>query len=312
MDPHITYPCPYPPSFLLALRSLGMLPLVPAYVIAIGATLGLYLWATVGRGWFSPLTAAALVAPTTTITAVAGQAGFLCAALLVGGFRLAAGRPIAAGILFGLATYKPQMGILVPVALISARLWRTVAAAGATVVALVVFSGAVLGIDAWQAWLADISRYSRQFAAESSEISHLMPTVSASLTRLGVVPWIATVIQCGAAAIAVWVTWRCFRVGPTALAAAALFVATFLGSPHAFVYDMPMVTTAVVWFIAERHRAGGAFGTGEIVVMIAAMISPITLVSANSRLPFAALSLALLLGIIVLRLRSVEKSVAGA
>jgi hypothetical protein len=102
-----------------------MLPLVPAYVIAIGATLGLYLWATVGRGWFSPLTAAALVAPTTTITAVAGQAGFLCAALLVGGFRLAAGRPIAAGILFGLATYKPQMGILVPVALISARLWRT-------------------------------------------------------------------------------------------------------------------------------------------------------------------------------------------
>ena len=85
--------------------------------------------------------------------------------------------------------------------------------------------------------------------------------------------------QFGAAVAAAGVVWQCCRGGPTPLAAAALFVATFLASPHAFVYDMPPVATAVLWVVAERHHAGDAFGTGEMLVLLLAMMSPIALVA---------------------------------
>ena len=58
------------------------------------------------------MVATLLLAPTTTICLVAGQSGFLLAALLVGGLQLVARRPILAGILFGSLTYKPQFGVL--------------------------------------------------------------------------------------------------------------------------------------------------------------------------------------------------------
>lgn len=301
MDAAGSYPFPYPPSFLLALRPFGLLPLLAAEAVMVGASLLLFLWATVGRRWLSLITVAALVAPTTTTTVVAGQAGFLAAALLVGGFRLAPRRPYLAGFLFGLATYKPQMGILVPVALIAAAWWRTISAACLTVVAMVLLTSAVFGPAIWPVWAVDLVAYSHQFAAENSEIAYLMPTVSAALTQWGAATPVVVATQLGAAAIAGGLVWRCFRAGPSPLAAAALFVATFLASPHAFVYDMPMVATAVLWTIMERHAAGESFGTGEVLVLLSAMASPISLVAGPSRVPFALVSLILLFAVVVAR-----------
>lgn len=301
MDPATSYPFPYPPTFLLVLWPLGLLPLAAAQAGFIGLTAFLFVWATVGGRWQWPMTVAALVAPTTTITAVAGQAGFLAAALLAGGFRLAARRPCVAGVLFGLATYKPQLGILVPVALIAAGMWRTIGAACLTVVVAVLLTSAVWGPAIWPAWAANLVAYSHQFAAESSEIAYLMPTVSAALARLGVAPALVHAIQLAAAAVAGLAVWRCFRSGSSRLAAASLFVATFLASPHAFVYDMPVLATAVLWMIAERQQAGEAFGTGEVLVLLLAMVAPITLVAGASRFPLTMLSLVLLLAVIVRR-----------
>jgi hypothetical protein len=41
-------------------------------------------------------------------------------------------RPYLAGSLFGLMIFKPQLGLLLPVALIAGRQWRVFAAAAAT------------------------------------------------------------------------------------------------------------------------------------------------------------------------------------
>ena len=46
---------------------------------------------------------------------------------------------------------------------------------------------------------------------------------------------------------------------------------------------MPIVATAMIWVVAERHRAGDTLGTGEILVMMSAMIAPIMLVAGTSR-----------------------------
>jgi hypothetical protein len=277
-----------------------------------GLTLVFYVWATAGPRPTGLSVIAAAVAPTTTITIVAGQAGLLEAALLAGGFRLTATRPVMAGILFGLATYKPQMGVLVPVALAAARLWRTVAAACVTTVVLVLVTGLVFGSAIWPAWIANIIGYAEQFAAESSEILYLMPTVAAGLIRLGASAEMAQIAQLAAAVLAAALVWRCFRDGPGPLAAAVLFVATFLATPHAFVYDMPIVATAVLWFVAERCRSGDEFGTGEILAVVLAMLAPITLVAGGSGLPLVLLTLLGLLAAIVRRIELLRRSAAAA
>jgi len=296
----------YPPTFLLVLRPMGLLPCAVAIAAMIAVTGALYLWATVGREWRSSLLLAAIVAPTTTMTIVAGQCGFLTAALLIGGFRLVDRRPILAGVLFGLLSYKPQFGLLVPVALLAARLWSSIAAGAITVVALVIATSALFGATVWPSWIATLPAYSHHFAAESSGVLHLMPTVLATLLQFGVSPAIAGPMQWSATIAAGVIVWISFRFGQHELAVAGLVAASFLATPYAFVYDMPTVTTAVLWVIAERRRSGDSFGSDEVLVLMLAMIAPITLPAGAVHFPLVAVSLVLLLVVILRRIWSLR------
>jgi hypothetical protein len=312
MEPGASYPFPYPPSFLLIVWPLGELPGWLACAALVAFSLPLYLWATVGRDWRSPALIAALAAPTTAIAVVSGQSGLFAAALLVGGLRLAAPYPVAAGMLFGLLTYKPQLGLLVPVALVAARLWRTLTAAGVTAILLIALTSLLFGGAIWPSWAALLPAFSRQFTAESSQIIHLMPTILVALLQLGAPPAAAQLAQWGGTAGTAAIVWILFRSGPTQLAGAGLLVASLLATPYAFVYDMPGIATAVIWLAAERQRAGDALGTGEVLLMILVMLSPITLVAGTSRFPLATIALVLLLGAIVRRWRRVRAHTAPA
>lgn len=303
MKPGASYPFVYPPSYLPLLWLLGQLPGPVACAALIGATLPLYLWATVGRAWRSPALVTALAAPTTAIAVVSGQSGFLTAAIFAGGVRLAAGNPVLGGVLFGVLSYKPQLGLLVPVALAAARLWRTLAVAAGTAVLLVVATTALFGAAIWPDWAAAMPAYSRQFATEGDHLVHLMPTIFAALSQLGAPPLLARTLQWATAAAAAAGVWMLFRSGAGPLQWAGLLVAALLATPYAFVYDMPILATAVIWLHSERKSAGDAFGTGEIAVMMFAMLSPITLAAATSRVPIAAAALVLLFGMIIARWR---------
>jgi hypothetical protein len=303
MDPGASYPYPYPPSFLFVVWPLGLLPGWFAWLVFALLSLALFLWATLGREWRWPALVAALVLPTTTIGLLSGQSGLLASALLAGGVRLMGQAPIAAGILFGLSTFKPQLGLLVPVALVAARLWRTIAAALITVILLVVATSLVFGAAIWPAWAAYLPVFSRQFTVESSQIVHLMPTILPSLVRFGVAPQVAQAAQWLAAAAAAACVWALFRAGPTRLAGAGLLIAALLATPYAFVYDMAILATAMIWLVEERHSAGAALGTGEVLALILAILAPIALAAGTSDFPLAALSLILLFGFVVGRWR---------
>ena len=191
MNPRAFNPFPYPPTFLLMLAPFGALGLGVAFALFMGGTFALYLWAMTGGNFrFSPRLFGALLAPATTIALISGQSGFLSGALMLGGLRLTQSRPIVAGVLFGLLTYKPQLGVLVPIALASAGLWRTIAAAIVTSLACAALSSWAFGSDIWAVWLRQLLDYSGHF----DPVNYLMPTIEANARLLGLPERLAQVV----------------------------------------------------------------------------------------------------------------------
>ena len=282
LDPsfHEFYPFPYPPPFGLVLRLLGTLPYGSAYVIWIGVTLALYLWASLGRRLVSLIGLATLLAPTTLLTAVAGQNGFLSAALMIGGFRSLDARPLLGGVLFGLLAYKPQLAILVPIVLVAARRWRSLAAAGMTVAVLVVVTMAAFGPSMWSAWLGAIELNERLFELNVPALQHRMPTLAPTLMALGLDHRLVGVVQMALFAVVAWLLWRKARSVPAAMLGSLVPVGSIIASPYAFIYDLPMVTTAVLATVENRGRSGRALVTREWLVVILALSSPILALSA--------------------------------
>ena len=273
-DPTRPAPLPfaYPPHFLLLIAPLAWLDYAPAYLAWVLATAGLFVAAVAGvrvRGLLL------LLAPAATATMIYGQSGFLAAALIVGGMRAVPASPVLAGVLLGLGTYKPQLGLLVPVALLALGQWRVIAVASLTVGVLAALTAALWGGGIWGAWLAVLPGYSQRFDAEMGPYWYLVPTVEGTLRGLGVAGGIAKFVQIMVALPVAGAVWWLFRRASHTVALAGLLVATFLVTPHAFLYDLPLVAAAI-WLLLtarpaiDRSALGAALLAGLVPALVLA------------------------------------------
>jgi hypothetical protein len=295
----VRFPFPYPPPYLFLIRPLGWLSYPVAQAIWSAATLAAYMIAICAPAWRPRTVLLALLAPVTAINLLYGQNGFLTAALLVGGTRLAPSRPVLGGILLGLPIYKPQFGFLVVVALAAAGSWRTMLAAALTGVALVAASLLAFGLQSWMAWLRAMPDFIAIVDSERARLLPLIPTALANALALGASERLALAVQVAAMAAAAAATWFAFRRGVAGPAAAALAVATVLAAPYAFLYDLTLVAAAVALIAAEYWSTLSAL---EVLVLGAAVLLP-----AGMRLhavpPVAAAVHGALLVLILLRLQ---------
>ena len=298
------YPFPYPPTFLLALAPLGALPYAVARAAFLAATFPLFLLAVGMRAPSQLLVAAAAAAPVTAVVMCSGQSGFLAAALLVGGLALAPGRPLAAGILLGLLTYKPQLGILVPFALVGAGYWRAGAVAGLTAMAMAAAATAAFGWGMWAAWLGSLAGFVSSVDASGTGLDRIMPTVSGAMRLLGAGTAATACVQAASsAAMAAWV-WSVARREPDRVAMTVLPAATFLATPYAFVSDMTLVVAAALAVIGDAMRERDSFHLAEVAALAAALSAPVFMLSpATAGFPCALLSVCLLLAVSANRIR---------
>ena len=296
------YPFAYPPSFLLLIWPLALLGRTASYVVFVLVTLAFYLAAIGRRPWRRPIMLLGLIAPATVLTITAGQNGLLTGALLIGGCRLLERRPVLAGVLFGLLSCKPQLGVLIPIALMAAGMWRVIAAAAATVLASVVASGAAFGWDMWARWMHALFGLTR-FVSAQPKLYQLMPTVSANLHLLGAPPWLALAAQLGAAGLAAAGVWWSWRRGPGRVPTAVLQVGTFLATPYAFFYDLPILTNALLEIALDRLDTNEAFAGGELLAMAAAVVLPLAMTMGNGSIPWSGFVLPPLFALSLWRMR---------
>ena len=267
----------YPPVYLLVVVPFAILPFGWFYALfqaATAAAAAMALgWRRGREGWIG--LAALLVAPATAISVVVGQNALLSAALLVGGFRLLSPSPATAGALLGALVYKPQLCLLVPVALVAARAWRALGFAAVSALALSALSAAVFGLDAWKFWILELldpaGLYAQRWVTDSVMLGFGVYTCA---IQLGAPSALAMAAQLCAAAAAVAATYRVFRSdAPWELRLAVLLCGTALVTPHIAPYDLALVACAVV-LIVTRSRASG-FLAGQALVMALAWIVPI-------------------------------------
>jgi hypothetical protein len=203
-----------------------------------------------------------------------GHNGFLTAALLGGALVLLDRRPWIAGILFGLLAYKPQFGLMIPLVLLVTGRWRTIAAAAATVAALVGAATLVFGLDVWTAFLEG-SRFTRLVVLEAGNTGwHKIQSVFAWVRMWGGSVPVAYAVQTVVTlAVAVALGWLWRSRADFALKAAALAIAALLATPYSLDYDL-MVLAPAIAFLAAHGLAHG-FRPYEASALAALWLMPL-------------------------------------
>ena len=256
----------YPPTFLLMVAPIAVLPYFPALALWQSLPFGGFMLVMSRVGlpsllfWLLPFSAAIAQ------TLISGQNGLLSATIMAAGLICLERRARLAGVLFGIMTFKPQLAILIVPALIAGRHWVALATMSITVGLLMICSVAVFGVGSWVAFIENLY-YVQGQAADGRIPWARMPTVFIGLRMAGVDPTVARVAQ-GLCALMVlsgvmWVWWRPL---PYRLKAALLVAAVPLATPFAYDYDLVILLLPLAWLILDDQRR--RLGHLEIALMV--------------------------------------------
>jgi hypothetical protein len=305
---------PYPPTVFLLLAPLPLLPYVAAFLIWTAVPLLACLvvvFLIVRRRAAIPLV---LASPFGAQCIRWGQFGFLYASLLGGALLALERRPVLAGVLIGCLTYKPQFGILIPVALVAARQWRAFASATITALSLVGISIAVFGIEPWAAFPrgllanADDVLLLKSGSANSLWIQSVYGLVH-SLHGGTALAWLAQGCAIAGAAAVIWLVWRSST--RYSLKAALLSAATLIASPYAWFHDLSVLAIPVA-FLA-RDQIGWGLLRGEQTILLALFGTALTvLVVYGGGMPLGPVIVITLIGVILRRVYHAQAEPAMA
>jgi hypothetical protein len=260
----------YPPTFFLVLAPLALLPYRCAFitwdmVTLIGCVAIVYL--IVRRRAAIALT---LAAPFSAWNFLAAQNGFLTASLLGASLLFLERRPVLAGVFMGCLTYKPQYGILFPVALVASRQWRAIASAAVTAALLVGASIALFGAELWAAFPHGFAVQSElSLGADPDSNWGYLQTAYGLIRGLhgpAHLAWLVQGLVTLGGAVIVWIVWRsrvCYELKAAILSAAAL-----LATPYAFAYDMAAILIPAAFLATDQLDRGLLHGEKTLWIVL--------------------------------------------
>ncbi len=238
----------YPPTFLLVVAPLALLPYGWALAGWLAITVPLWVFVVRRAGGAQHSWLLVLGFPALWWAAMHGQNSFLTAALV--GLAVIAwrsDRTALAGVFLGLLVIKPHLAVGLAVVLLAARAWRTLLAAAATALAGLTVSVLVFGWATLPAWLASLSEASTRVAAGELPWQK-MPTVYAMLRLLGAshpAALGAHVVVALAVVVLLWLIGR--RTTDWRLLWSAGIIGGFLIVPYGYDYDLLWLLLPILW-----------------------------------------------------------------
>jgi len=249
----------YPPNIILIGAPLALLPIFPAYIVWTAGTVAL-LHVALRPMKLPPLVhAAAVLSPSVFMNGIFGQNGALTAALLIGGLLMAPKRPILAGILFGLLTIKPHLGILIPFCLLASWNWRAIAAASVTALLLAGATGFFLGFEVWPLFVERTgplmtaimeAPYPQPYHANAMTVFILARSVGAGT---GLAYGAQAAATLAAIAIVVWL-WRPSNAIDHRRRVAITATLAIVATPYGYTYDTIPMCVALAYLYATSAQ----------------------------------------------------------
>jgi hypothetical protein len=302
----------YPPLFFAVAVLVAALPYAWGLAIWLAASFAAYL-ATMRAILPRPQTLLIAAAfPAVFVNIGHGQNGFLTAALLGGALQLLDRRPWLAGLLIGCLAYKPQFGVLIPVALLAGGRWSTIGAAIGTVVALFALSLLTLGAGVWHAF-ADSMNFTQTVVLEQGGTGWEKIQSAFSAVRMwGGSVHLAYAVQFALAMmLAATLAWLWQSEAAFELKAAALATASLLATPYVLDYDLVVLAIAIAFMV--RHGMNGGFRDYEISLLAAAWIVPLLsrVIAGITGIPLGLLVMSALY-VLILRRAALDRALSAA
>jgi hypothetical protein len=265
----------YPPTFLFVAAALSLISYAAAYALWVFGTFPAYVAAirTIIGDRTGYLLAAAC--PAVLANFVVGQNGFLTAGLIGGALVLLDRRPVLAGVLIGLLTYKPHLGILFPIALMAGGQWRTFVTAAIVALLMIAASWSAFGSDTWEAFFANIGHTSQAFLSDGWADWSKLQTAFGLTRALGGsenLAWTVQGVVALAAALAVAGLWR--SSADTDIKAAALGAGAMLATPYLYTYDLVVLAVPLAYLFRIGKERGflphdiAGIGFASLLIMI--------------------------------------------
>jgi len=177
-----TRPFPYPPPALFLISPLTLIAYYPGAIVWTALGLGTFLAASRLYGRAAMLS---VFSQMVGIALAAGQMSLLLGAAISAGVAMLDRRPILAGILFGVVgSVKPQLVVLVPLAMMAGGHWRSLVAACASGIASIVLS-LLFGPALWLEWFQSLGPFAARIT--SSEFSRMNMSPGVWFAPLGIV-----------------------------------------------------------------------------------------------------------------------------
>ena len=289
-------PFPYPPSALWVVAPLDLLPDFLRPILWLGLPFVAFAWIVcrnLDRPW--PAAGALLLAPASIMNIAEGQNGFLSAALLCGGLLTLPTRPLLAGVLIGLLSYKPQLGILLPLVLLAGGHYRAFFMAAVVTVALVLASLALFGTEPWRIYLNAALPTQRAFLETGGGFALLTtPSVFMGGRMLGLPIALDYVLQGIAALLVVGASTWIFahRSIEPAYKLPLVMVGAFLVTPYCAGYDLGIVAAAQLLVL---QRSSDRYQMHAVAWALPLLMIPLSIV----HVPVGPIVLAILFGVLL-------------
>ena len=154
--PHVgLIPFPYPPPFLALIVPFALASFGLAFTLWMGVTATFYAFAA---SRVAPLRFAFAIAPA-NVNFMIGQSGFLICGIFILGLTLISSAPLIGGAVLGLMILKPQLGLLLPVAMLAGREWRVIAGAVVSSTIFLLLGLLMFGLQAYEAFWSILPHY---------------------------------------------------------------------------------------------------------------------------------------------------------
>jgi len=304
------YAFSYPPHSLLLFTPFGALPYV--YGLALWTLGGVMLLYAACRYWFRGqyLPFWIVFGPASIIAILGGQTGIWLASLWLIALALTERRPIIAGILIGILTVKPQIGVLLALFLLCGGHWKVILSASLTSSVMIVMSVLLFGFEPWRAFIQDTLPFQSEVISESFGVfDYMVHTPFKWIINLNGNVFLAWSFQIFFMLFGVLgMIWASRKSVDKRFIICLLSVSTFLFSPYMVIYDMPVLTFSVCLYAQyfwEKHKAMTTSKGIVFTLAVALIVTPILGVFASAvDLPLSVVLMSLFIVVIIAEIQA--------